>query len=223
MRYGQGYDSMVCLFGICLGSVAVIYGALRCLQRLDRNAENMGKCSIIMQGCLCIISCEVICLLFQLQAKQIILSVETVFWLMLLSALAACMLAACVMDLESCMVYNYVWWTGGIAAGILMGSGVKEIPWELILFILLQELFFCRMYGRADCHAFSVCAMVEAAWGMNMQVYLIHMLLAFVLLAVVQGIGRNIGRNGNLKQPVAFLPYITLSFWGVILFHAAFG
>lgn len=213
---------MVCLFGICMGSVAVIYSALRCLQRLDKDAENERKCSVIMQCCLCIISCEVICSLLRLQPQQIMSSTQIVMLSILLSALAACMIAASVMDLESCMVYNYVWWAATVVAILLMGIGVREIPWELILFILLQEMLFCRMYGRADCHAFSICAMAETALGMNMQAYLLHMLLAFVLLAVVQGINRNIGRNGNLKQPVAFLPYITISFYGIILLGTAF-
>lgn len=131
-----------------------------------------------------------------------------------LSLLAGCLMISCITDLLTFQVYNFVWWFGGIGAGCMMLC-TKEYGniTALFFFCLLQQLFFSRMYGRADCHAFCVCAAAECALGMGAVGYLVHMLLAYILLAAVQGVRRNIGRKGNLKVPVAFLPYITLSFW----------
>ena len=156
----------------------------------------------------------------------------------LLGIFAGGLLAACIMDMRYCYVYNYVWWAGGAAGiGILVLSlwerlqhwateSVKsissndavEVLGSLVIFVLLQELFFCRFYGRADCHAFVVCALAEGALGIPMKGYLIHMLLAFGILAIVQLIHGNVGADGNLKSPVPFLPYIAVSFWGILLF-----
>lgn len=158
-----------------------------------------------------------------------------------LGILAGCLLMACLTDCQNCMVYQYVWWLGGVAGAILIVSACRNFccfqgfcgfPSALlenllsfllpklasvVIFGILQEKLFCRMYGKADCHAFVVCAMAECAIGLGMKGYLIHMLIAIILLAVMQGIKRNVGRNGNLKKGVPFLPYITISFWIVLL------
>jgi len=118
-------------------------------------------------------------------------------------------------------VYQLTWWIATVPAAGLFWKSLKIASLQtfdtkrilgLILYLLLQEMWFCRFYGRADCHAFSYCAMVEYALGGNLLCYLMHMAMAFFLLFVVQGGRRNIDRNGNLKQSVAFLPYITISF-----------
>ena len=154
---------MAGVLGICLGSVALTYGGLRYLQGFDGETERYRKYTAFTQSCLCVICSEVICLLFRLRNEGIILSAENLMRLVGISVWGACLLTACVMDLENCMIYNYVWWVGGIATTISMVMGTGERLGGLVLFILLQELFFCRMYGRADCHAFSVCAMAESA------------------------------------------------------------
>lgn len=221
MKYGRDFDDGLWIFMLCVGSVISVYGILRSLQKLDKSdvggdsaeKENKRSCSIMIQLCLCLLSGEAVyCCGKQQWTRQGLFAYMT-----LLSVAAAALTAAVVMDLESCMVYNYVWWIGGGAAVLLLGMVKGGMEGELLIFILLQELFFCRLYGRADCHAFSVCAFLENVMGMGMQMYLLHMLFAFLLLALVQGVGGNIGTNGNLKQPVAFLPYITLTFWGVLL------
>lgn len=164
-----------------------------------------------------------------------------------LGILAGCLLMACVTDCQNCMVYHYVWWVGGAASIFLLGFSWLGMFWKepscreplcpdcnydclklvvraaaerlfpVLLFALLQKKLFFRMYGRADCHAFTVCAAAECGIGLGMKEYLVHMLLAFLLLGVVQGLQGNIGRKGNLKEDVAFLPYITISFWGLLL------
>ncbi len=142
---------------------------------------------------------------------------------LLWAVVAVCLAGACIMDCRTCQVYNFFWWISGAAAGILLlmrkeQVGVEEVA-ELGIFILVQCTFFAKMYGRADCYAFSVCAAAEAAAGIGGIGFLAHMLGAFCLLALVQGIRRNIDSRGNLKRPVPFLPYITLAFWALLWYH----
>jgi len=129
-----------------------------------------------------------------------------------LSVLAGCLIFACMTDYKACEVYQFVWWVGGACGILFMWGNIGNI-WELVWFCLLQEVFFCRFYGRADCHAFVVCALIQFGMGMGVREWLIHMLLAFGGLALIQLVRRNINGTGNLKEPVAFLPYITVSFW----------
>ena len=85
-----------------------------------------------------------------------------------LRLLAGCLLAggllsAAYMDRRNCWVYNYVWWWCLPWAGILgltAGGGFHGIV-AVLVFVMLQQLLFSRMYGKADCHAFSVCALAE--------------------------------------------------------------
>ena len=88
----------------------------------------------------------------------------------------------------------------------------NEIWLSLFVFILLQEMFFSRMYGRADCHGFAACAVVGASFGMGLKQFLLHMLIAFGILGVVQSIRKNVDRKGNLKEAVPFIPYISVAF-----------
>lgn len=142
-----------------------------------------------------------------------------ILWLIL----TGCLVFACVTDCRSCEVYNFTWWIGGAAAGLLLLTGGREFGLsdiaELVFFIVLQLFGFSKMYGRADCYAFSVCAVAGAAVGMTLMGYLLQMLLAFAFLAVLQGACGNIGRDGNLIKPVPFLPYITLAFWTLLWYH----
>ena len=143
--------------------------------------------------------------------------------LALWAVIALCLLFACITDCITCQVYNFTWWISGAAAALLLGTRKNGISLvclgELGFFILLQLRLFSRLYGRADCYAFSVCAIAEAAAGLELAGFLVHMLGAFCLLALVQGMRRNIGKRGNLKRPVPFLPYITLAFWALLWYH----
>lgn len=151
---------------------------------------------------------------------------QLLLFLFFFSIIAVCLLAASIMDWKTCTVYNYIWWIMGgavtvrlfterlLAKRLEMEIGRNENVWlSVFLFILLQELFFCRMYGRADSHGFAACALVGGSLGMGMKEYLLHMLIAFGLLGVVQWMRGNIGRDGNLKKPVPFVPYLTVAFW----------
>ena len=152
-----------------------------------------------------------------------------------LRLLAGCLLAggllsAAYMDRRNCWVYNYVWWWCLPWTGILLGLPVSEAYMEdgvcritdrfsiqqaaaVALFVLLQQILFAQMYGRADCHAFSVCALAGCAWQGNLLWFLIHMLSALTLLAAVQFCRRNVTPDGKLRVPKPFIPYIVVTFW----------
>ncbi len=134
------------------------------------------------------------------------------------------LLYGCITDLKSQRVYNFTWWFGGLAAGgLLWGSLSAGSPpavlCHLAAYMALQLGLFSHMYGRADCYAFCVCAIAEASFGMGFPDYLALMLLALLLLFPVQLVKRNIARDGNLRTPVAFLPYISAAFMLHILVH----
>ncbi len=144
---------------------------------------------------------------------------------LLLSVVGGCLLLACVTDLMICQVYNFTWWPALSAAAILLWQSLwtskisepKEILISLLTFLILQFALFGRMYGRADGYAFCVCAIVEASRGMKAAGFLAHMLLSYTLLLLVQAVRENLNKRGNLKKPVPFLPYITISFWLVAI------
>lgn len=140
----------------------------------------------------------------------------------LLEIVAGSVLFACVTDWLSCEVYRFTWWIAGstgmllwIYQSILCRRGVSFMLAKmlmLICYLMLQELLFSRFYGRADCHAFVLGALVGSAFDMDIAWFFLHMIMAFLTLTLMQALCCNIGRRGRLKHPVAFLPYITFSF-----------
>lgn len=129
--------------------------------------------------------------------------------------IALCFLEACVTDCRTREVYNVTWWISGAAAAVLLvwsGEAERRLLQELFLFWVIQMTIFSKLYGKADCYAFCVCAAAEASEGMGLREYLLHMAAAFALLTVVQLLRRNVDGRGNLKRAVPFLPYITLAF-----------
>lgn len=142
---------------------------------------------------------------------------------LLLSLFIGCLLLACVTDLAICQVHNFVWWIAVSAGGLLflerLRRGAEEnghLASELMVFCVIQLVVFGRLYGRADSYAFCVCAVMEAALGIGLKGFLVHMLFSFGLLAVKQAVRRNIGSDGNLRRPVPFLPYITAGMYLVL-------
>lgn len=143
---------------------------------------------------------------------------------MIMAVILGCLLLASVTDLAICQVHNFVWWIGGTAACLLLWVGLRRTPAavsnvlpELFMFCVIQIVLFGRLYGRADCYAFCVCAGAEAGLGLGFMGFLKHMILAFLLLTVVQAFRKNISRKGNLKKPVPFLSYITTAFCLLLL------
>ncbi|MBR1853937.1 MAG: hypothetical protein IJ794_12480 [Lachnospiraceae bacterium] len=84
---------------------------------------------------------------------------------------------------------------------------------DWLLFAALQQFLFARMYGRADCHAFCCCGAIWMFEGGGFTLCVLHMVISFVLLTVVQLGRRNVTKKGRLKQAVPMLPYITAGFW----------
>lgn len=143
---------------------------------------------------------------------------------LLLSLFIGCLLLACVTDLAICQVHNFVWWIAGAAGGLVFLERFCKMPkanghlaLEVMAFCFIQLVIFGRLYGRADCYAFCVCAVMEAALGIGLKGFLVHMLFSFGLLAVKQAVGRNIGSDGNLRHPVPFLPYITAGLYLIMI------
>lgn len=126
------------------------------------------------------------------------------------------LLFACITDCAQCQVYRFTWWIAGsvsIVWLIVVISRKEQIHWwELILFCMLQELGFAKLYGKADCHAFCTCATVYTALGRGIWWYVLHMTLSFLLLSYIQWRNGNIAHDGNLKKPVPYMPYIVLLF-----------
>jgi hypothetical protein len=134
---------------------------------------------------------------------------------LLLGVFAGCLLAAGIMDWWERMVYRYVWWIGGAAAAgmfLVFHPSMKALlPFGI--FVALQYGIFGRFYGRADCHAFCVCALMMTVLRFRFQDYVMHMAIVFAGLTMLQLFRGNVCRNGRLKEPVALVPYIAVGFW----------
>jgi hypothetical protein len=134
--------------------------------------------------------------------------------------LSAYLICATVMDIQTKEVYDFLPYIG-VVPGFLYLIGIpggKEIWISLLVYCFLQLLLFSRMYGMADAKAFCVCAVYISVGGGGFPSYLYHMSAAFLLLGLIQAIRHNIGRKGNLKTPVPFLPYIASTIWVILLF-----
>lgn len=123
-----------------------------------------------------------------------------------------------VMDYGLQMVCDFLHGIGLISSGILAfcNSMRPEIGWSFLAFCLIQYFIFRYMYGPADVSVFMVCALFLAATGRDMEAYLLHMAVTFLLLGLVQILQKNINSRGNLKKPVALIPYMVISFFLII-------
>ena len=132
--------------------------------------------------------------------------------------LAVYLVLCSVMDYFLKMVCDFFHYIGLLGGGLLLlySPPSLEAVWSLLCFVLIQKVLFMKMYGPADGVAFVICAMYLTARGNTLEDFLMHMASTFVLLGVVQGYKRNISANGNLKHPVALLPYITAGFFVII-------
>lgn len=123
---------------------------------------------------------------------------------------------AAVEDHRFCRVRRYLWWVAGSAGTgllLLLRGMSPEALTGLFLYGILQFVFFSRAYGKADCHAFFCCAIVLAAHGGEWKDYLWHGLFTFLLLGIRQLRKGNVNASGNLKKPVALIPYVTAAFF----------
>lgn len=128
------------------------------------------------------------------------------------------LLIVSVMDLQLQMVNDFLHGIG-IISGMILAFCKQSEPenwWSYLMFCIIQYFVFGRMYGMADVAVFLVCALFFTVLGGTMETYLLHMALTFLLLGVVQFLRGNIDKQGNLKVPVALIPYIAISFFVII-------
>ncbi|MBQ7925485.1 MAG: hypothetical protein IJ335_04245 [Lachnospiraceae bacterium] len=118
--------------------------------------------------------------------------------------------------------------TGRVSNGIWLGAMLFWMPFALvassdgfplepILFWMLQQILFSRFYGRADCHAFSCIGFYLWGMGLGLAAYLLYMLFTLLFMGAVQLLKGNVNREGNLRTPIPFLPYILLGFCGILV------
>lgn len=139
----------------------------------------------------------------------------------------ACLLQATVEDCRNKKVHRVIWWrAGAVGLGLIAVSAISPeklpggmspegygaIAFDILSFALLQRFLFSKMYGMADVYAFTCCSLAWASLGGGLREYLFHMLVSILLLGIVQLFRRNIASDGNLREPVAFMPYISMAF-----------
>ncbi len=208
-------------------SIGIIIGTMAGLFRVgSRDAEWSLRLTAIQKAILAAV-CGGNAICIMLMGEDSFLEV------MLWSMFGGCLLAASVMDWWEQMVYRFVWWAAGTAAGMLLllkwhdaalpaggrYGGLGSLC-SLMGFTALQELVFARCYGRADCHAFCVCALMLSVRGQGFAGYVFHMAIVFGGLTLVQLLRGNIARNGQLRKPVSLVPYIAVVFWLWVDFSA---
>lgn len=128
------------------------------------------------------------------------------------------LMVASVMDCRLQMVSDFLHGIGILSAGILAicKPTEPENGWAVVMFCLIQYLVFRFMYGSADVAGFMVCALFLAAEGRGIDTYLFHMAMTFLVLGIVQLFRGNLSKWGNLKEPVALVPYIMIGFFMII-------
>ena len=117
-------------------------------------------------------------------------------------------------DYKTKYVYNFTHYILVTVFSVVLLT--RDVPTriilELFIYLAIQYFLFMKLYGRGDGIVFIVCALFFAINGKGMVTFLHHMLYTFLILGVVQGIKGNIAGNGELKKPVALVPYIAASF-----------
>lgn len=110
---------------------------------------------------------------------------------------------------------QYLGMAGGVVR-LLHQMPEREIGISLLVFALVQYILFGKMYGSADVMAFLICALYLAADNKDVEYYLYHMAVCYLLVTMVQGVRRNINKKGGLRKPIALYPYISVSFLLII-------
>lgn len=140
----------------------------------------------------------------------IIFGLEAVFF--------CCISYASFSDLRTKKVYRFVWWIAKacvLLRSILCGISMR-LACEYVLFVLVQELLFRRLYGAADVQAFEAFGFMLCSKGYGYRYALYHMYISFLLLAIVQVLRKNMNSKGNLYKPVPFIPYISMGYYILI-------
>lgn len=124
--------------------------------------------------------------------------------------------AAALTDLIFREVYDLIWIVGILISYVIYATNPDVMPENvlcLVFYIAVQEFLMGKVYGRADCHAFCTCGFFLICAGQSVEVCIFHFGISFILLTVIQFMGKNIGSRGRLKKKVAMIPYIAVGFW----------
>lgn len=127
--------------------------------------------------------------------------------------LAAYLLIASIQDEQTYEVYDFLHILALPGVIHIVVAPSREKILSLVIYAVIQLGIFMRMYGAGDGFVFMVCAIYESRFGKGLSTYLLHMAAVFVVLGIVQGVRRNINKRGNLKKPVALVPYIAATVW----------
>ena len=205
----------MCIYDVLIAAVMIglcVYAILRSLMKLDKMH---GMVFSRKEWCLLLAGSLVMAGIWGEMALKQSMSVKMA-WLLIHIYFLSCSMV----DSMTCHVYDIFQIPGITAAGYLVLKQQSNvlIGISILIFTILQSGIFMRLYGDADGMALMVAAMAEGALGYDINVYLLHMIMAYLLLAVVQIYKRNVGGRGRLKRPVPFLPYITVSFLAVLIF-----
>lgn len=134
---------------------------------------------------------------------------ESIFW--------ATLTLAAFVDYCTTDVYDFIFCPPLIMGCVYLAEqGAWKSIINLLVFFGVQYIIFRKLYGGADCLAFSMGAVYMAADNRAlMSEFLLLMLFTFMELGIVQLFKGNVNRKGNLKQPVPLIPYIAfaLAIW----------
>ncbi len=127
---------------------------------------------------------------------------------------------AALMDLFKQEVFDFVWMIFIPLCTVLLyinGRVTLSVLISLMIYFIVQELLMSRVYGRADCHAFWCCGLLLSGFGGELEIYVFHMAVTFVLMCISQSVKKNIGPDLKLKKKIAMIPYILVGFWLVFV------
>ena len=200
--------SLMIVAGLIAAGVLI---TLRGLMKLDRDHDmeiSAKEWSMLMAGSL-ITAC-----IWTVMTDGEAAAVK-IAWLVIHIYFLSCMLTGSM----TCQVYDIFQYPGVVAAGfiVLYKQGSMAVGISLLLFAMLQYVIFMRLYGAADGMAFLVAALAEGSLCYDINIYLFHMIMSYLMLALVQVWRGNVGMKGRLKKPVPFVPYIAVSFWMILV------
>ena len=202
------FVKVICILGVYGGSLLLLQG----IKGLDEEIASSDKRRLMR--CWFVFSTYVSIATFGRNTGAGYIELISLFFL------SVYLVVCTTMDLLLCQVNDFMQYLGllGAVLWVCEKSPSPATGYSIVVFALLQYGIFMRMYGKADGMAFSICALYFAGMNGEIEVYLFHMLLCFLLLAVVQLCKRNVSLKGKLKRSVALYPYITAVFF--FCFHS---
>lgn len=206
MNYVPDFVNLLWELGIFVLSGGILYGTIQADKELSEC--NQGRLWQIW---------FIACIVAELGFFVYVVEAEPIHKVCLL-VLAVYLVVCSVMDSMLCMVNDFMQYIGIVGGSIWVLYFLPEprIGSSLLVYALVQYVLFRKMYGSGDVMAFQICALYLAGRGKDIECYLYHMAICYLVLAVVQGIKGNITVKGELKKPVPLYPYIAVGFLLII-------